>query len=152
MNIIDDSTLALITRFIGDERHPDLSDAEFLLQQITAIEQYVALFPATERQQRALEWIANHARHYRQQWQKQAAATALAHARCADCPLDGGKRSKPCAVHRRWLQLLRRYAAGEISSHGYVEASLELLNHHKQQLKVSKIQQPVRRTATVHSG
>ena len=152
MNIIDDSTLALITRFVGNERQPELSDAEFLLQQIAAIEQYVALFPSTERQERALEWIANHARHYRQQWQKQAAAAALAQARCADCPLEGGNRDKPCSVHSRWLRLLRRYAASEISSRGYVEASLELLEHYKERLQISKVRQPACQAAEINLG
>lgn len=149
MNITDDATLALITRFIGDEPHPDLSDAEFLLQQIAAIEQHVARFPAAQRQERALEWIATHACHYRQQWQKQAAAEALEHVRCPDCPLRG-QRVTPCAVHNRWLRLLRRYAAGEISSRSYIEASLHLLERYKNSLKVGQIRHPV--DAALDSG
>lgn len=138
MYIADDPTLALITRFVGEAQNLDLSDAEFLLEQIAAIEQYVAPFPAEERQARALEWIENHARHYRQQWQKQAAVGVLAHARCPDCPLDGGDRKTPCAIHDRWLELLRRYAATEISSREYVEDSLKLLSQYKDRLKVGR--------------
>ena len=141
MYIADDPTLALITRFVGDAQNLNLSDAEFLFQQIAAIEQYVAPFPDEERQERALEWIAAHARHYRQQWQKQAAVGVLAHARCPDCPLDGGDRAAPCAVHNRWLELLRRYATTEISSRQYVEDSLKLLGRYKDRLKVGRTRQ-----------
>ena len=148
MYIADDPTLALITRFVGEAEHLDLSDAEFLLQQIAAIEQYVAPFPVEERQTRAMEWVETYARRYRQQWQKQAAVGVLAHARCPDCPLDGGDRTTPCAIHDRWLELLRRYAATEISSREYVEDSLKLLGRYKDRLKVSRTRQR-RRTAPV---
>ena len=141
MYIADDPTLALITRFVGDAQDMNLSDAEFLLQQIAAIEQYVVLFPDEERQERALEWIAAHARHYRQQWQKQAAVGVLAHARCPDCPLAGGDRTTPCAIHARWLELLRRYAAAEISSREYVEDSLKLLSRYKDRRKAGRTRQ-----------
>ena len=141
MYIADDPTLALITRFVGEAENLDLSAAEFLLQQIAAIEQYAALFPAEERQARALEWIEIYARHYRQQWQKQAVVGVLAHARCPDCPLDGGDRTIPCAIHDRWLELLRRYAATEISSREYVEDSLKLLGRYKDRLKVGRTRQ-----------
>lgn len=141
MYIVDDPTLALITRFVGDSQHLDLSDAEFLLQQIAAIERYVEQFPVDERQARALEWIEAHARQYRQQWQKQAAIGALTHSRCPDCPLAGGSRTTPCAVHERWLDLLRRYAASEISSREYIEHSLKLLGAYKDRLKVGQVRQ-----------
>ena len=147
MYIADDPTLALITRFVGEAENLNLSDAEFLLQQIAAIEQYVAPFPAEERQVRALEWIETYARRYRQQWQKQAAVRVLAQARCPDCPLDGGDRTAPCAVHERWLNLLRRYAATEISSREYVEDSLKLLSQYKDRLKVGRTRR--RQTAPV---
>jgi hypothetical protein len=139
MYIADDPTLALITRFVGEAQNLNLSDAEFLLEQIAAIEQYVAPFPAEERQGRALEWIETHARRYRQQWQKQAAVGVLAQARCPDCPLDGGSRTAPCAIHERWLDLLRRYAATGMSSEEYVADSLNLLRRYKDRLKVGRI-------------
>ena len=144
MYIVDDPALALITRFVGDTEHLNLSDAEFLLRQIATIEQYVGQFPTDQRQTRAMEWIEAHARQYRQQWQKQAAVGVLAQARCPDCPLDGGDRSTPCAVHRRWLTLLRRYAAAEISSREYVEDSLALLSAYKNRLKVGRTRQRLR--------
>ncbi|MFO1371505.1 MAG: hypothetical protein U1F42_03615 [Candidatus Competibacteraceae bacterium] len=144
MYIVDDSTLALITRFLGDTPNLNLSDAEFLLHQIAAIEQYVGQFPPNQRQKRALEWVEVHARQYRQQWQKQAVSKVLTQARCPDCPLAGDSESSPCAVHSRWLQLLRCYASDKISSREYVEATLKLLGEYKNRLKVSRPQQCLR--------
>jgi hypothetical protein len=152
MYIADDPTLALITRFVGEAQNLDLSDAQFLLEQIAAIEQYVAPFPAEERQARALEWIETYARQYRQQWQKQAAVGVLAHARCPDCPLDGGDRKTPCAIHDRWLELLRRYAATEISSREYVEDSLKLLSQYKNRLKVGRTRRERRAVPVLDPG
>ena len=59
MYIADDPMLALITRFMGDTQHLSVSDAEFLLRQITAIEQYVAQFPPSE-----LQFVAVDHQHY----------------------------------------------------------------------------------------
>ena len=152
MYIADDPTLALITRFVGEAQNLDLSDAQFLLEQIAAIEQYVAPFPAEERQGRALEWIETHARRYRQQWQKQAAVGVLAQARCPDCPLDGGDRATPCAIHERWLELLRRYAATEMSSEEYVADSLKLLSQYKDRLKVGRTRRERRAVPVLDPG
>ena len=152
MYIADDPTLALITRFVGEAQNLDLSDAQFLLEQIAAIEQYVAPFPAEERQGRALEWIETHARRYRRQWQKQAAVGVLAHARCPDCPLDGGNRTKPCAIHDRWLELLRRYAATEMSSEEYIADSLNLLSRYKDRLKVGRTRRERRAVPVLDPG
>ena len=141
MNIIDDPTLALLSRFVGDAHELQLSDAEFLLQQVAAIEHYIRQFPAAERQERALEWIETYALQYRRQWRRQAVIDALTQMRCVDCPLTGGDESSPCAVHARWLNLLQRYADEELSSHDYVEAVLNLLRAYKHQLRVSEIHQ-----------
>ncbi|NMQ18550.1 hypothetical protein E4P82_04655 [Candidatus Competibacter phosphatis] len=92
MNTVDDPTLALLSRFVGDTHDLQLSDAEFLLQQVAAIEHYTKQFPAEERQARALEWIETYALQYRRQWRRQAVIDALAQMRCADCPLTGGRR------------------------------------------------------------
>lgn len=54
-------------------------------------------------------------------------------------PVDGGDESSPCAIHARWLNLLRRYADEELSSHDYVESVLNLLRAYKHQLRVSEI-------------
>lgn len=149
MYIVDDPTLALITRFVGDSQNLDLSDADFLFKQIAAIERYVGRFPDDERQSRALEWIETHAQRYRQEWQKQAAVGVLAQARCPDCPLAGGGRTTPCAVHTRWLELLRRYAAAEISSREYIEDSLKLLGAYKDRLKIGRTRRRSRHAAPV---
>lgn len=144
MYIVDDPALALIARFLGDAAHPELSDEAFFRQQLAAIEAYVEGFPAEEREVRALAWIEANAMKYRQQWQKRSAVDVLAKARCPDCPLSGGDERTPCAIHARWLTLLRRYAANELSSHDYVETSLALLTAHKDRLKVSQYREPPR--------
>ncbi len=138
MYIVDDPTLALITRFIGTSpSDSEQSDSDFFYRQIAAIQAYVDQFPEEEREQRALLWIEANARKYRQEWQKRAAIDSLIHSRCADCPLDCRNEGKPCVIHSRWLALLQRYVANELSSHDYVAYSLELLNVHKAQLKAS---------------
>jgi hypothetical protein len=141
MYIVDDPTLALITRFVGDAPNLNLSGEDFLFEQIAAIERYVDQFPADERQARALEWIEVHAQHYRQQWQKQAAVGVLADSRCPDCPLDGGARTAPCPIHKNWLELLRRYAAADLSAREYIENTLKLLGTRKDRLKVGQARQ-----------
>lgn len=139
----DDPTLSLIARFVGSEAHPGVSDAEFLLRQVAEIEQYVERFPAAQREQRALQWIEANALKYRKNSEKQATVDGLARARCADCPLAGGSMSSPCSIHGRWLKLLRLYAASELSSHDYVEKSLELLATHKDHLKIKHCREAV---------
>ena len=136
MYIVDDPLLALITRFMGDTQHLDVSDAEFLLRQIAAIEHYVEQFPPGERNTHAMEWIAVHAQQYRRQWQKSAVAQALSKARCPDCPLTGGQRISRCEIHDLWLKLLQQYISDEISSQEYVENTLNLLGQYKNRLKV----------------
>ncbi|MBE2260720.1 MAG: hypothetical protein IAE88_17820 [Rhodobacteraceae bacterium] len=138
MYIVDDPTLALIARFVGDSARQDVSDAEFFRRQYAAIEEYVERFPPEQRDQRALAWIEANAMRYRQQWQKGAVVEVLANRRCPDCPLAGGSQRKPCAIHTRWLKLLQRYAADQLSSHDYVAKSLALLAAHKDGLKVSE--------------
>ncbi|MBK7956095.1 MAG: hypothetical protein IPK02_20280 [Candidatus Accumulibacter sp.] len=144
MYIVDDPALALITRFVGDSLDSNRSDADFFRQQVEAIAEYVERFPPDERDMRALVWVEAHARHYRQEWQKQAAIDILAEKRCPDCPLLGGDEQMPCAIHDQWLTLLGRYAANDLSSYDYVEQSLALLTAHKVWLKVSQARQPLR--------
>lgn len=139
MHIVDDPTLALIARFVGEAQDISMSDADFLFGQIAAIKRYVRQYPVAEHQNRALEWIETYAKDYRQQWQKRLAVQALAQARCPDCPLAGGDLSTPCTVHERWVNLLRRYAADEMSSRQYIEYALQLLEAQKDRLKVGEI-------------
>lgn len=136
MYIVDDPTLALITRFVGDAEQLDVSDAEFLLRQVADIERYIGQFPHDQREARALEWIAAHAQAYRRQWQKAAVAQTLSKARCPDCPLTGKHHSSYCEIHAFWLKLLQQYVADEMSSQEYVENTLKLLDGYKNQLKV----------------
>jgi hypothetical protein len=139
MYIVDDPTLALISRFVEGSERPELSDEEFFQGQLATVEAYVASFPEAEREMRALAWIENNARRYRQQWQQHAAVAVLQAARCPDCPLAGGhERQTPCAIHERWLELLGRYVGSQISSHDYVEQSLALLARHKAGLRASR--------------
>ena len=143
MYIVDDPLLALISRFMCQNQHLEVSDAEFLLRQISAIEEYVGPFPDSERKQRAMEWIGAHAREYRRQWQKNAVAQILVKARCPDCPLLGERRSPQCEIHAFWLSLLQHYIADDISSQEYVESTLKLLTQYKDRLKVGMARKPV---------
>jgi len=146
MYILDDPTLALITRFMGDARRLHLSNEDFLSRQVAAIEQYVGQFPSDQRQARALEWIEAHAVRYRREWQKQAVVEALSQARCPDCPLAGGDRASPCSIHHRWQNLLRHYADDDLSPHQYVEETLNLLGTCKNRLKVRRTRRRLRPT------
>ena len=117
MDLANDPTLALLGRFVDHFSNPDFSDAEFLRQQLAAIEKYVERFPAAERDSRAQAWIDANARQYRQRWQIRAAIDALANERCAACPLScGDERTSPCTMHAQWLALLRHYAAIDLCS------------------------------------
>ncbi|MCP5159677.1 MAG: hypothetical protein H6974_13830 [Gammaproteobacteria bacterium] len=136
MYIVDDPMLALITRFMCGAQNREVSDAEFLLRQIAAIERYVEQFPDSERDVRAMEWIGAYAQQYRRQWQKKAVAQTLAKERCPDCPLAGESRSAHCEIHAFWLKLLQHYIADEISSREYAENTLKLLDGYKNRLKV----------------
>lgn len=136
MYIVNDPLLALISRFMCQNQHLEVSDAEFLLRQISAIEEYVGQFPDCERDQHAMEWIAAHAREYRRQWQKSTVAQILVKARCPDCPLLGERRSPQCEIHAFWLSLLQHYIADDISSQEYVESALKLLSQYKERLKI----------------
>ena len=70
MYIVDDPTLALIARFVGETHDVNVSDADFLFGQVAAIKRYVRQFPVAERQSRALQWIETYAQalseHYGQ--------------------------------------------------------------------------------------
>ncbi|TVR65284.1 MAG: hypothetical protein EA420_03545 [Candidatus Competibacteraceae bacterium] len=141
MHIADDPMLALIIRFAAEAQKAEISNAEFLLQQATAIERYTAQFPASERNARAMEWIAMHARQYRRQWQKAVVAQTLSKTRCPDCPLRGEPHSSPCEIHEFWLNLLQHYVADDISAQEYVESALKLLGRYKDRLKIGLARQ-----------
>jgi hypothetical protein len=135
--VVDDPMLALLTRFACGDGQLHLAQEQFMLDQIAAIERYVAPFPAEQRHDRAMEWIEQYAMRYRQAWQKKAVHAQAVHSRCADCPLADEDPTGNCSVHHRWLELLNRYIAEELSSHRYVEDTLRLLSDHKRRLKVN---------------
>jgi hypothetical protein len=137
--VVDDPMLALITRFACGEGQLHLSEGEFLLDQVAAIQRYIAQFPAEQRNRRALEWIGEHAKRYRQSWQRKAVYERATQTRCLDCPLSEEGLTAHCAIHQRWLDLLNRYTAGEVSSRRYVEDTLRLLTDYKTRLKVSAL-------------
>lgn len=137
MYIVDDPTLALITRFLRDSVDLDVSQDELMERQIAAIRAYVEGFPAEERTTRAREWIEAHAKGYRQEWQRRVLTEQLRYSRCPDCPLTRGESGRTCVIHERWLGLLEDYIAERISSAQYVEDTLELLRAHKTHLKVA---------------
>jgi hypothetical protein len=149
MFVVDDPALALIARFVGGDSRLDLSNPEFLSQQLAAIQAYVQRFPEHERETRALEWIEENARRYRQAWQRRTACEALTSVRCPDCPLTGAGVRTSCEIHARWLALLQGYAADELSSHEYVEKTLALLRAHKDRLTVGHAPGPIRNGARV---
>jgi len=97
MYIVDDPLLALITRFMGDSQNVAVSDTEFLIRQINAIEDYIGQFPNSERDERAIEWIAAHAREYRRQWQKKNYRSNLGQGALSGLPTD---RNAPVAALR----------------------------------------------------
>ncbi|GMV16479.1 MAG: hypothetical protein DYH12_08955 [Sorangiineae bacterium PRO1] len=135
MFIADDPMLALIARFVLDVQHLEVSDEEFLREQLGAIERYVNQFPAEQRQQRALEWIEEHAKHYRVAWQRRVVSDQLAERRCRDCPLIREDSRPRCEIHAKWSSLLDDFLHDRISSRRYVEDALSLLESHKSKLK-----------------
>ncbi|MBE7482085.1 MAG: hypothetical protein HS104_19170 [Polyangiaceae bacterium] len=144
MFIVDDPMLALIARFVLDVQHIDVSDEQFLQEQLRSIERYVDGFPADQRQERALEWIEEHAQRYRVAWQRRVVADQLADRRCRDCPLvreDSGSR---CEIHAKWSSLLDEYLHDRISSRKYVEDALGLLKDHKSRLAARRLSSPLR--------
>lgn len=128
--------LALITRFVFDVEHLDVSDQDFLEEQVRSIRRYVEQFPDAERDRRALEWIERHAQHYRVAWQKRVISDRSSRGRCPDCPLLRRDAAAQCEIHARWKQLLHDYLGDRISSRAYVEDTLRLLTEHKAELKV----------------
>ena len=138
MPLLDDPMLALITRFVaGESDHLNVSDEQYLQDQLVEIRRHVEAFPEEQRQQAALDWIAEHAERYRMRWQQQKLSDLVIKGRCRDCPLcDDGSRSN-CMIHKRWVGLLKEYIDGDISSERYLQETLRLLNEHKGSLKVA---------------
>ena len=140
MSIIDDPMLALIARFVvGDIDNPSISDEIYLQQQVAEIKSYIENYPRKQQQQLALAWIKEHAKQYRQEWQRKTFSKIALNKRCTDCPLVQDGSNSSCFIHSRWVDLLKEYIADEISSYIYVEETLNLLNQNKTNLKISSI-------------
>ena len=129
--------LALIARFVVDVDHLDVSDIEFLQQQIRTMQEHVAHLPADQKQECIIEWIEKHAENYRKEWQTKVISENVAQHRCPDCPLIHSGPSGHCEIHSQWAELLQQYLDEEISSRDYVEDTLQLLDEHKSDLKVT---------------
>lgn len=137
MYIVDDPTLALITRFGAGAECLDVSDQEFFDEQARSVKHYLEQFPAEEREKRALDWIEDHARDFRVAWQRRVVSERLSQRRCQDCPLIHEGPAAHCQIHARWSGLLQDYVREKISSREYVRETLRLLNEHKSELKVT---------------
>lgn len=140
MVILDDSMLALIARFVVDDISKlSISDEKFLKHQVLEIKSQIEDVPGEQQQKVILEWIREHAEQYRKQWHAETITQLLLHKRCSDCPLIDNGSSSNCAIHDRWIELLKDYLAGEVDSEEYVLQSLKILGEHKQELKISRI-------------
>lgn len=134
MFIVDDPLLALILRFVVNTDKATKANEAFLQRQLRTIKQYLAQFPAEEQGTRAMEWIEQHAEAYRRSWQRRTVSSGTLTLRCKDCPLKRIGASEHCEIHEQWLYLLRQYIAGQATTAGYVEESLNLLRQYKDEL------------------
>jgi len=134
MFVTEDPLLTCILRFVTDVDQSDADNRRFLQQQLKALKIHLLQFPPQEQQQRAMEWVINHAKAYRAGWQQRNVSRESFELRCRDCPLAQLGASQHCEIHEQWLYLLRRYMSGEIQSSAYVEQALEMLREHKDSL------------------
>lgn len=135
MFVVDDPLLVLILRLVVDTEGNPSANKEFLSQQIKAIKQHLAQFPADEHGDRAMEWIVQRAAQYRRDWERNAVASRTVYLRCADCPLAQFGVADHCEIHEQWLYLLHRYLTGEIASRDYIQDALALLRQYKDGLR-----------------
>ena len=136
MYTINDTMFALMLRFVGYNHGVNFCDKKFVKKQLKAIRGHIKKFPQEEQELRAIEWIEEYARQYRQTWEKETVDKEFFNQRCPDCPLSRAGSSKHCQIHDQWLRLLDQYVAGEINSKKYVQNSLKLLAQHKEDLKI----------------
>jgi len=139
MFIVDDPMLALISSFVVETKCLDARDEEFLQQQIASMRKHVEQYPPRKQKKMALKWIETHALEYRREWQKKIVSEQVKNTMCLDCPLIENTTLSHCQIHDRWMSLLKRYLADEISSSEYVEKKLGLLEEHKERLKVALV-------------
>ncbi len=136
MYTIDDPMFALILRFVGHSQKITYSNHDFIQKQLKTIQEHIEKFPPEERKLRAIEWIENSARDYRERWVKEVIDQMFSSQRCPDCPLSRVNDLEHCQIHEKWLDLLQQYAAAEINTKIYVENTLKLLTQHKESLKM----------------
>ncbi len=136
MYTIDDPMIALILRFVGHGKKVTVSDHDFIQVELKVIQEHLKKFPPEDQGSRAIEWIEEHARGYRERWLKEVLGETFSSQGCPDCPLSEIVSPEHCQIHQEWLELLQQYAADEINSRIYVESSLKLLARHKEDLKV----------------
>ncbi|MCP4041730.1 MAG: hypothetical protein GY731_07195 [Gammaproteobacteria bacterium] len=139
MSIVDDPMLALISSFVVETKRLDARDEEFLQQQIASMRRHVEQYPPRKQKKKALKWIETHALEYRREWQKKIVSEQVQDSKCPDCPLIENTTLSNCQIHDRWMDLLKRYLADEISSSEYVEKKLSLLEEHKERLRVALV-------------
>ncbi|MEH6472968.1 MAG: hypothetical protein V7752_17145 [Halopseudomonas sp.] len=139
MTIVDDPLLALIVRFVVNNDEIEANDEEFCQCQIRTLNAYVSGFPVAQQEVKALEWIEQHAEVYRRQWQKRVVQHRAPDRQCHDCPLNLDGQTEHCSVHGEWLSLLSLYSKEKLTSTEYVRNTLQLLQNHKQELKVITI-------------
>lgn len=136
MFVIDDPMIALILRLVVDTEDSGSDTDEFLQRQLKAMRQYLAPFPHEEHGARAMEWIGQHAKRYRRDWERNAVASRTVYLRCADCPLADLGAAEQCEIHEQWLYLLHRYLSKEVTTRSYIENTLAMLREYKQQQKL----------------
>ncbi len=134
MFVADDPLLACIVRFVQRSTGADADNADFLRLQIKALRRYLLQFPTEEQDEKAMQWVAQHAADYRRYWQRRTISEQTWALRCEDCPIAGRGSAEHCEIHEQWLYLLRRYMLGEIRSRDYVERALSLLQANKEAL------------------
>ncbi len=138
MFTIDDPMLALIVRFVTDEKDVEGTDDAFLQRQVRTMQAYLSRFPEAAQESKALEWIAEYAAEYRQKWQQRVVSNRACGSRCRDCPMNLLGEEGHCQIHYRWLELLKRYTNDKITSEEYVRQGLSMLREHKRELKLCK--------------
>ncbi len=143
MFVADDPLLACIVRFVQRAAGTDSDNADFLRLQIKALRRYLVQFPTEEQDEKAMDWVAQHAADYRRYWQRRTISEQTWALRCEDCPIAGRGTAEHCEIHEQWLYLLRRYMLGEIRSRDYVERALSLLQANKEALACRRPPQPL---------
>jgi len=130
----NDPLLACIVRFVLRADESEADNEAFLGLQIKALRRHLLQFPADEQDDRAIDWVVQHAANYRRYWQRRTISEQTWSLRCTDCPVAERGSVEHCEIHEQWLYLLRRYMLGEIRSRDYVERALSLLQANKDAL------------------